>query len=490
VTNKISVGKPLIRALLICATLATTSATAVAQDLIRVESNEVLVPALVVDEVRLHELQGNGTRYWAAIRGGNLLLAQKIVDDIAILDLSASDFRIFEDGQPQVIRNISRRRSLIRDVRDNKGLHTEYIGPGGGKWSTREWLPGSVSSVLPAHYLIAYTPPESPVGSCHKIKIRVNRRHALILARGEYCNFEHLTSDPLRATTLGEQMEGKFALANVTKEHVSLTAVPLYNNGNDSRIHIALDWPSKSVESQSSTLSILGMVFNSDGGLNQRFSDIAEFEPGGVEAHTRVFGDDTLSDFAITRYETQLILSPGRYHLKVVLSDGKTFAQAEIPLVVDTVDRKSLSMSAVSICKQIQRVPDPTSLSLPNNWAAQSLGNYSPLVSNEIEFAISGNSRFKKNEILYLYFEVFGPFHDPSTIQIQMRIVNLKTGEVKTDPGSVDAAFYAKPGASVIPVGRGRSLNDLSAGSYRLEVRAIDSEVKSTAWHSVNFSVE
>jgi hypothetical protein len=263
----------------------------------------------------------------------------------------------------------------------------------------------------PPHYLIAYTPPESPDGSRHKIKIEVNRHNARVIARGEYRNARHLASDPLDGTPFGKQMENALASATDGNVGITLTAIPLYNDGNTSRVHVALDWPWKSLKSDSRMLGVMGMIFTKDGSLNQRFSDNAEFDSEGLEEYKRVFGND-LPKFAPTRYETQLILAPGEYHLRVVLSDGKRFGRSEIPLTVDSYDRKTLAISAVSLCKQIQNVSDQSlesTTKLPANLADKLPRDYVPLVSNTIEFKVTGNTQFKKGEILYAYFEVVEP---------------------------------------------------------------------------------
>jgi predicted phage tail protein len=114
-------------------------------------------------------------------------------------------------------------------------------------------------------------------------------------------------------------------------------------------------------------------------------------------------------------------------------------------------------------------------------------------VSNNIEFKVTGNTQFKKGEILYAYFEVLEPLlgRDASTnVQVQMRVVDVKSGEVKSDSQPISAMAYVKPGNPVILIGRGINIKDLPAGSYRLDVRAANSHGKSSAWRSVNFTVE
>ena len=149
-----------------------------AQDAIRVETNQVVVPAFVLDEDRTYRLWKNPENLARGLLAGDMKLVDAIAEGIVIRGLTTADFHVFDDGKEQVIQNVSYERSVYWDVRDNGGHHTEYIGPGGGKWSTAEWPPGGIGDIEPPHYLVAYALPESPEGSCHKIELKVNRRQS------------------------------------------------------------------------------------------------------------------------------------------------------------------------------------------------------------------------------------------------------------------------------------------------------------------------
>jgi hypothetical protein len=61
----------LLWAILVCAvTYCTTPPSSTAQDPIRVETNEVLVPVLVMDKERFQELQKNPTNVFIGSLGG------------------------------------------------------------------------------------------------------------------------------------------------------------------------------------------------------------------------------------------------------------------------------------------------------------------------------------------------------------------------------------------------------------------------------------
>jgi hypothetical protein len=241
------------------------------------------------------------------------------------------------------------------------------------------------------------------------------------------------------------------------------------------------------------------MVLNKDGALVTRFSDLAN--RGGISdrdwpswnGHHRGQNERGILE---SRYETQVTLPPGRYNLRVVVGDGKRFGRAGIPFTVDAFDPKEFAITAVSLCKQIDDVSAYSSgrlSALAGAWTTKLSGSYVPLVSDDIEFKPTGDTRFKKDETLYTYFEVYEPLlatAPSTTVEIRVRIVDLKTSEVRSDSAPVSATPYMKAGSAVIPIGRQTNISNLPKGSYRLDVQATDSAGKTTPWRSVNFTVE
>jgi hypothetical protein len=515
-TNKSRMNMQFIAILAGAIALCTFALVTPAQEPIRVETNQVLVPVLVLDKERFHRLlsdpgnsfrvalPGNTTLVDAigAISAGNTTLVDAIgaiTEGVVIRDLTSVDFHLFDDGKEQNIQNVTYERSLYRDVRDNTGHHTEYIGPGGGKWGTAEWQPGVIADLVFPQYVIAYALPDSPEGSCHKINIRTNRDNALIAARSEYCNTKHSTWDPLNGTKLGTQLETSLVSWQNNKIDISLLAIPLFTNSDDARVQIALDWPWESLKGKSRTRAILGLVLKKDGSLLTRFSDLADI--GGFAngewprgwPDWRVYHNVHYTTKYENRYETQLMLPPGEYDLRVVLGDGTSFGRAELPLTVNGYDRNELAISGASLCKQVTDVSVQNSSLLPGAWKTKTLRNYVPLVSRDVEFEPTSNTQFKKGSTLYTYFEIYEPLvegQSPAAVQFQIRIVDVKTGELRADSQPISATPYMKAGSSIIPVGRGMDIDELPVGSYRLDVQATDSTGKSTAWRSATFTVE
>jgi hypothetical protein len=93
----------------------------VAQDLIRVQTKEALVPVSVYDKERLELLTKDSTNFWEAYFRGEMQTVDNIVEGVVIRNLTAADFQVFEDGMQQTVQDVSYGPSLYWNVRDNKG---------------------------------------------------------------------------------------------------------------------------------------------------------------------------------------------------------------------------------------------------------------------------------------------------------------------------------------------------------------------------------
>ena len=71
-----------------------------------------------------------------------------------------------------------------------------------------------------------------------------------------------------------------------------------------------------------------------------------------------------------------------------------------------------------------------------------------------------------------------------------MRILDAKTGAVRSDYPPVDVAPYERPGCTTIPVTTELRFAERPVGSYRLEVQATDSAGRSTVVRTATFTIE
>jgi hypothetical protein len=503
---------------------------------IRVETREVVVPVYVahrgVSISPMRNLKGKVVGQTASI-------------DAEISGPAAKDFHVFEDGVEQPIENLRFEVMRTAWVPDNLGQHVEYSGTPKGIWAAPEgWVlgvsPGALGKIVWGcgfhYYRVAYVPPSSVEGSCHQIKVKVDRPNTTVLSRTEYCNTEHSPSDPLKGTKIAEQMAEEVVSAQEAKLPLWVQAVTTLNHGDTGMVNIAAEFPWRALSTRmngcylEANVDLLGLVYNKDGTLAERFSDAAAWQnplqshvpdvtlPWGVSTCAGNAGQENISlaeqepySHLFSRYETQIELRPGTYNLRIVVTDGKKFGRTDVPLTVASYDRNSLAVSGIVLCKRftniaaawlqhshdyLRFVDRPQDDIYPRGETSMA-PEYVPLVSNGIGVTPAGDTRFHKDgpvhkgDDLISYFELYEPLlaTGPAKVQFQVRVIDSTSGQVELDSGLRSADSYA-PSGSLIPIGWELPLKKLAKGSYRVEVQASDSMGKQTAWRAASFTVE
>jgi hypothetical protein len=480
-------------------TIFSLATITVAQGAIRVESRKVLVPTVAFDK-KLYTLTDKKPHRHTL----SYLIAHDphFWDTIAIRTLAAKDFKLYEDGQEQRIESVSLEAPIFSIVGDNLGKHPESVGTGGGRWTYPDLANAGEGLWLPwPQYVIAYVPPPSPTGACHKIRVDVSHHNLVVWTRSEYCNTQEPAADPLNGTEFGKQMEEDLKSGEAGKIDLKLQAVALYGAKETARVNIRMEFPAKSLRHEFkdgtlyATIGSAGMIYNRDGSIAARFSDFACCDYGNSNKPSSsaqsVQGSearyDRDSSMIPDGYETEIDLPPGEYEIRAVISDGEKFGRQQMPLVVKRPDEKQASISDVALCRRERKIPIEV-----QDVPAKMSGSYIPLVSKGVEFTPTADPSFKRNEMLYAYFEVLDPgnsVQETTKVKAQLKIVDAKTGKVKVEYESVDAARYATGGSSLIRIARAIDLDSLPEGEYQLQVRATDPSGTSTEWHTATFVV-
>jgi hypothetical protein len=468
---------------------------------IRLDARQVLIP----------------TRVWAAV--DNI--------DYEAVRLDARDFLLFEDEREQTVGNAALIRSGMLTISDNHGKQHSIALTPRGKWTNLDYE--AKASYFPSMiYEIAYRPPESPEGSCHNIKIKVkprsesgnrmttaeagpiprgnhflnptlviDRRSLLLYYRTQYCNLPHFATDPLSGTPVSERLESVANSDRAKDEGFSLGAVVLYDESNTSRVHIALDFPHLSTRTgiPGFQAALLGMFSRANGGVVARFSDSVDngcpfIDEYKVDDVTRLLCG---REFFYNHYETEAVLPPGDYNLRVAIDFGGALRRAEVPLHVRAPE-KALAVSGIALCMRYFPHDQPLRGSQPPPDGIPTLPfELTPLVSNGIEFTPTGQTHFKKKDPLAAYFEIYEPLlasGENIHVQFEVRIIDAKTDEVKSDTGFESADGYVNQGKAVIPISQKIAIGELSAGAYQVQIRAKDSSGNSTAWRTTSFTRE
>jgi len=487
---------------------------------IRVESRQVIVPTTVRVWVPDRDYYGGRLRgYYDAVH------------------LTARDFHLFEDEKEQPVDSSAMVRPYWTGLQgDNLGYQQGIALTPRGEWTNLRVSRVNTDLFAAPLYVIAYRPPLSPEGSCHRIKIMVDakdvsghsqtaaesaahlfgnmieqsrveevKRSKLVLRyRTQYCNVAHAASDPLYGTPISKELENLATDDKAEEEGFYVGAFDLFDESSRSRIHVALDFPNLPDQTGNSGFqaALLGIFDPANGSRAARFSDSkvegCSFPWKGPDAVIVIKGMCGRENF-YNHYETEVDLPAGDYDLRVAIDFGGALRRAEVPVSVPAPTRR-LAVSGIALCR---RYFDPNQASnwpqLPPDGVPTMPFELKPLISKGIEFTPTGDARFEKKDSLAAYFEVYEPLlvaEQNQTgggnvhVQFQMRVVDAKTGKIESDTGFRPADGYVNTGKAVIPISEKIAIEELSPGDYRLQVRAMDSSGSSTDWRSTSFTRE
>ncbi|HUJ21095.1 MAG TPA: VWA domain-containing protein [Bryobacteraceae bacterium] len=336
------------------------------------------------------------------------------------------------------------------------------------------------------YYVLGYSPTDSPEGSCHTIRVKVEQKSTNIRSRSGYCNVKPV--DLLAGNDAEKQMEARAAGSAAGNMTASLQVPFFYTSANTAMVNLALEIPPDSIPFEKvkkgfhATVNVLAIAYRPDNGIAAKFSDVMKLDMENKKA-LEAFKEQLL------HYDNQFEVASGKYALKVVISSGgDNFGKMEVPLVIDPYDGKQLSLSAVALSKDIRPMAG-----LDAGFDAELLEGRKPLVVQGQQITPAGTNRFKKTDTSIAYVEIYEPLlqgNHPPIVGIQLRVVDRKTGEAKQDTGLMNVANLIHAGSPVVPVGMKLPMNVLTAGMYRAEIKAVDSVGHESAMRSADFEIE
>jgi VWFA-related protein len=336
------------------------------------------------------------------------------------------------------------------------------------------------------YYIIGYRPSESEEGSCHTLKLKVDRGGSIVRSRSGYCNVH--PRDLLAGNAVEKSLE-THASADMPGNVAGSAQTPFfYTSPNTARVNLALEIPSSSLKFEKekgkmhSAVNVLGIAYNADHTIAARFSDTVNLDLEDKNA---------VEQFIQTpfHYENQFEISSGKYLLKVVFSSGsQSFGKVEKQLVIDAYSGKQFALSGLALSDQIHRISDNES-----GLDAALLEDKTPLVVRGMEMTPSASNRFKRTEPVAIYAEVYEPLltgPKPPRVGLEMIVVDRKSGAKKVDIGIPNTDSSIQKGNPVIPLGLKLPVDSLTPGSYQLQMRALDSEGNSSSVRFSDFEVE
>jgi hypothetical protein len=353
--------------------------------------------------------------------------------------------------------------------------------------NTNDLLGGleKISKEQDQFYLLGYTPAESKEGSCHFLKVKLDRPGTSVRFRNGYCNVKPV--DMLAGNPVEKDLENRVAGSAPGVPGASMQAPFFYSSSNTARVDVAIDIPADSIKFEKAhgkfhaELNILAIAYRPDGSVAARFSDNKKIE---VENKKEVQAFTERPYY----YDGQFDIASGQYTLKTAFSSGgPSFGKVEMPLTIDPYDSKQFGLSALALSKDLHRTAD-----VGTDLDAVLLEGRTPLVAQGYQFTPAAAYRFKTTDRAALYAEIYEPHatdKTPPIVGVQLRVLDRKTQEAKQDSGLMGVNSEIRTGNPVIPIGLKIPLDKLNPGAYRVEVTAKDA-LNNSKTRVADFDVE
>ena len=335
------------------------------------------------------------------------------------------------------------------------------------------------------YYIIGYAPPQSAEGSCHTIKVKVDRGGTVVRSRSGYCNIKPV--DLLAGKPIERELESHAVSSQSSGVSGSLEAPFFFTSPNVARVTVAIEIPSTSIKFEKqkgkfhAQMNVLGIATKPNGAEAARFSDTVNLE----------FDKKELEEFNKKpfRYENQFEVGSGEYKLAVVFSSGSQgFGKLEAPLTVDPYDGKQFLVSGLALSKEAHPVAE-----IAQGLDSDLIAGYVPLVTAGYEIVPAADYHFAKTDLAIVYFEVYEPLltgPNPPKVAVELKVVDSKTGQAPIDYGFTKTESLIQRGNPVVPLGLKIPIDKLAPGSYRLELHAVDSAGNSSPTRSSAFVVD
>jgi VWFA-related protein len=333
------------------------------------------------------------------------------------------------------------------------------------------------------YYILGYTPAESAEGSCHVLRVKVDRSGVNVRSRTGYCNAK--SHDLLSGNPVEKDLETRIASTQSGAIPATAELPYFYSAPGIARVNLTLEIASEPLKFEKvkgrfhADINVLGIASTPDGAAAARFSDTLKLDfPDKKQVEE--FKEKPL------HYENQFDIGAGNYTLKTVFSSGgNNFGKVEMPLAIDKYDGAQFAISSLALSRQYMSIAQAGS-----GLDAALIEDRTPLIAGNVEVIPSGSSQFHKGEPALFYFELYEPLlvnadpAQPPAIAIRERILDRKTGEVKADTGGMRLDMPKTMGNPVIRNAEKILVDQLPAGAYTLELSAQDTAnqfVKRTA---------
>ncbi|MGH9453096.1 MAG: hypothetical protein ACRD2O_03905, partial [Terriglobia bacterium] len=267
----------------------------------------------------------------------------------------------------------------------------------------------------------------------------------------------------------------------------SMEAPYFYTAQNTARVNLAVAIPTNSLDFEKNhgkyqtSVTVLGLALAPDKSVAARFSDKVDLKYDKKELKQMIKGD----------YEYQNIfdIAPGRYTLRVVLSNGaKSYAKCEALLVIPPYNGRQFGMSGLALSDHFQPISE-----LGSSLDQALMEDHTPLIFKNDELIPSGSDHFDASARVGLYVEVYEPLMQtslPPRVGIDYEIIDQQTNQAVYNSNTIVVNEFAKKGSPVIPVALVVPTDQLHSGNYKLEMRARDAMGNASPVQTATFQLD
>ena len=332
-------------------------------------------------------------------------------------------------------------------------------------------------------YTLAFSPGVSADGSCHEIRVTVNRPGAKVLGRNLYCNVSEVTTAAVKPREI--ELDKLAASDDAGNTAASASAPFFYEPNGVARVNLALEIPSPLLELSDrngklhAEMEVLGVAYVPSGEVSARFTHKMKFD-----FDTRQEFDDFLR--RPLYFEHQFEVAPGDYQFRIVFRSAQDrFGAVEAPLTIEPFNAAQLSLSAIALSRNVQPVS-------PKAAQDESGSGEVPLIFRGNRITVSGSNILSRTGAAEAYFEIYQPLvagGGPVQMSMRVRVLDVHNNQERWSSGDVDLSALAKPGDRVIPVAFKLPVASLPAGNWCAELTVKDS-TGGKATRSITFRTE
>jgi VWFA-related protein len=353
-------------------------------------------------------------------------------------------------------------------------------------YNTNDLLGGlqRMAQELNQFYVLGYVPQATAEGSCHALKVKLNKGGMDVRSRTGYCNVR--PTNPLEGKPVEKQMEAQASGTAAGTIHGSLEAPYFYTAPNVARVNLSLEIPGDTVifnkdkGKYHANVNVLGIAYKPDGTVGARFSDKLDLDMEKDE-----WKEFTKQPY---RYQNEFDAAAGNYKLAVVLSSGgEGFAKMETPLVIDAYDGNKFTLGGVVLSTNLQKIDE-----IPTEVDATLLEDRKPLIVKGMEFTPAASYQFKKTDHVMLYSELYEPLlkTDSATKLLSgYYIFEKATNKQMFFTGGLPLDAFVEKGNPVVPFALRVETKDLAPGNYRLVLLAVDGQKQQAPQRPVEFTL-